>query len=40
MKFNKTYMALAMTAILLTGCGSSDNTDSLADTTQGNRRFH
>jgi peptidoglycan-associated lipoprotein len=35
MRFNKTYLALAMTAVLITGCGSSDNTDTLADTTQG-----
>lgn len=35
MRFNKTYLALAMSAVLITGCGSSDNTDTLADTTQG-----
>ena len=35
MRFNKTYLALVMTAVLITGCGSSDNTDTLADTTQG-----
>jgi len=35
MRFNKTYLVLAMTAVLITGCGSTDNTDTLADTTQG-----
>ena len=35
MKFNKTYLALAMSAFILTACGSSDETDNLADTSQG-----
>ncbi len=36
MKLNKTYFALAMAAILLTGCSSSDEQDSsLADAAQG-----
>lgn len=36
MKFNKTYLALAMTALLLVGCSSTDEQDSsLADAAQG-----
>jgi len=36
MKLNKTYLALAMTAVLLAGCSSTDEQDSgLADSTQG-----
>ena len=35
MKFNKTYLALVMSTLIITGCSSSDETDSLADTAQG-----
>lgn len=36
MKLNKTYLALAMSAVLLSGCSSNDEQDSgLADSTQG-----
>lgn len=35
MKFNKTYLALAMTVVLMTGCSSDETTDSLANGTQG-----
>lgn len=36
MKFNKTYLALAMSAVLVaTGCSSTDEEGSLTDSTQG-----
>lgn len=35
MKFNKTCLALAMAAVVLTGCSSTDEEGSLADSTQG-----
>ena len=35
MKLNKTYLALAMMAILATGCSSTEEEGSLADTAQG-----
>ena len=36
MKLNKTYLALAMTAVLLSGCSSTDEQDGgLADASQG-----
>lgn len=35
MKFNKTYLALAMAAVLMTGCSSDETTDSLANNGQG-----
>ena len=36
MRFNKTYLALAMTAILITtGCSSTEEEGGLADSTQG-----
>ncbi|MGY6276457.1 peptidoglycan-associated lipoprotein Pal [Methylomonas sp. MgM2] len=34
MKLNKTYMALAMSAILLAGCSSTEEEGSLADSSQ------
>lgn len=35
MKFNRKYLALAMMAILVTGCSSTDEEGGLADSTQG-----
>jgi len=36
MKFNKTYLALAMTAVLITtGCSSTDEEGGLTESTQG-----
>ncbi|TPQ27816.1 peptidoglycan-associated lipoprotein Pal [Methylomonas sp. EFPC3] len=36
MRFNKTYLALAMSAVLIaSGCSSTDEEGSLADSTQG-----
>lgn len=35
MKFNKIYLALALSAALLSGCSSSEEEGSLAESTQG-----
>lgn len=35
MKLNKTYLALAMSAVLITGCSSTEEEGGLSDTTQG-----
>ncbi|MGZ4958071.1 MAG: peptidoglycan-associated lipoprotein Pal [Methylomonas sp.] len=35
MKFNKTCLALAMTAVFLTGCSSTEEEGGLAESTQG-----
>ncbi len=35
MKFNKTCLALAMAAVFLTGCSSTDEEGNLAESTQG-----
>jgi len=35
MKLNKTYLALAMSAILISGCSSTEEEGSLADAAQG-----
>lgn len=35
MKFNKTYLALAMSAVLITGCSSTEEEGSLTDAAQG-----
>lgn len=34
MKLNKTYLALAMTAVLITGCSSTDEEGGFTDSTQ------